>query len=255
MRGPVEHVDLTLARRRLRTTRIIAAVCALAAVGCVAVGTLDAGAGQPGAPAVAEAQTARPLPTPPAVRHAPARRSAGAHAPPAVLQIPAIDLDTQLVPLGLQPDRTVEVPADPELAGWYRFGVIPGQHGAAVILGHVDSVEGPAVFALLSTLRRGDQVDVELASGHTAAFTVTRVRTYPNATFPAKRVYRSRHEQRTLNLVTCGGVYDRDRGGYQSNVVVYTRHVHAPAHIRLGQLDSSRPLLPTSIRTVVPSTT
>ena len=28
-----------------------------------------------------------------------------------------------------------------------------------------------------------------------------------------------------LNLVTCGGAYDASRGGYQSNVVVYTRLV------------------------------
>ena len=70
----------------------------------------------------------------------------------------------------------------------------------------------------------GTRIDVELAGGDVAQFVVTQVRTYPNAEFPAHRVY-ARPGARRLNLVTCGGGYDRDRGGYQGNVVVYSRWV------------------------------
>jgi hypothetical protein len=144
---------------------------------------------------------------------------------PVALSIPAIRVRTTLADLGQNPDGTVEVPTDPDLAGWYRLGTRPGAVGSAVILGHVDSVEGPAVFARLGTLRRGDLVDVRLADGSSETFRVQSVRVYDNDRFPARRVYSS-GGSRSLNLVTCGGEYDAARGGYQANVVVHARWVH-----------------------------
>ena len=138
------------------------------------------------------------------------------------LEIDTIAVSTSLVKLGLMPDRTVEVPSNADLAGWFRRGPKPGRRGSAVILGHVDSVEGPAVFARLQELRPGDLVQVERADGSTVRFEVRRSVTYANDKFPANRVYGAQGARR-LNLVTCGGVYDASRGGYQSNLVVYTR--------------------------------
>jgi sortase (surface protein transpeptidase) len=90
-----------------------------------------------------------------------------------------------------------------------------------VILGHLDSVEGPAVFARLAELRRGDRVIVRRANGSVVRFVVMRSVVYPNADFPAQRVYAAQGERR-LNLITCAGPYDSSRGGYQANLVVYT---------------------------------
>lgn len=143
------------------------------------------------------------------------------------LTVPGIGVDTRLVRLGLNDDGTVEVPTAPETAGWFDLGTVPGRRGSAVILGHVDSADGPAVFAGLSTLRAGDRMQVVLSDAATVAFEVTSLETYANADFPARRVYAGSLRERTLNLVTCGGEYDRERGGYQSNVVVYTRRVRA----------------------------
>lgn len=143
---------------------------------------------------------------------------------PVTLEIPAIAVATRLIGLGLMPDRTVEVPEDPDLAGWFRRGPRPGRPGSAVILGHVDSVNGPAVFARLQELRPGDTLRVGRADGSAVSFVVRRSVTYPNTEFPAARVYAAQGARR-LNLVTCGGIYDSTRGGYQSNLVVYTRRV------------------------------
>jgi LPXTG-site transpeptidase (sortase) family protein len=143
---------------------------------------------------------------------------------PELLRIPSLELTTRLVELGLQPDGSVEVPTNPALAGWFRRGPPPGSPGSSVILGHVDSLQGPAVFARLGELRRGDAVVVQLEDGSTVRFSVYSVRTYPNADFPAQQVY-GRHGRRELNLVTCGGDYDASRGGYQANVVVNARLV------------------------------
>lgn len=141
------------------------------------------------------------------------------HVRPTHLRIASIDVSATITSLGIHPDQTVEVPQDPAQVGWYRLGSRPGQPGSAVILGHVDSVHGPAVFYRLRTLSRGDEVDVRSSDGSVTRFEVTSITTYANADFPAQEVYRTTGRP-GLALVTCGGRYDAAHGGYQSNVVV-----------------------------------
>lgn len=140
---------------------------------------------------------------------------------PVALRIPAIGVDTVLTELGLQPDGTVEVPTIYAQAGWYGLGPSPGEAGSAVILGHVDSHDGPAVFYKLRRLRPGDTVEVNMADGMLTRFVVTAVATYPKTRFPAESVYGPRGYS-ALQLVTCGGTFDPRSRSYQSNVVVYT---------------------------------
>ena len=140
---------------------------------------------------------------------------------PVSLHIPAIGLSVPLSTLGLNPDGTVEVPTSYQQAGWFGLGPTPGQRGSAVMLGHVDSHSGPGVFFQLRTLTGGDKVAVDLADGSTATFAVIGVVTYAKEQFPAKQVYGS-HGYSALQLVTCGGTFDTQTGGYLSNVVVYT---------------------------------
>jgi sortase (surface protein transpeptidase) len=140
---------------------------------------------------------------------------------PLELRIPAIGLSTSLSTLGLNLNGTVQVPSDIQQAGWYRFGPTPGQTGSAVILGHVDSYRGPAVFYKLRNLVAGDFIDVTLTDGATALFKVTSVAMYLKSAFPSQAVYAS-HGSSALQLVTCGGVFDPHTGHYLSNTVVYT---------------------------------
>ena len=91
---------------------------------------------------------------------------------PVRLRIPAIDVDTRLVKLGLAPNKSIEVPEELGVAGWWKGGPRPGQTGPAVIMGHV-SRDTPAVFSRLHTLQRGDEILVDRADGTTARFVVT----------------------------------------------------------------------------------
>ena len=131
-------------------------------------------------------------------------------------------MQTHVIRLGQHQDGTVEVPDDPADAGWFQHGPPPGAAGSSVILGHVDSMSGPAVFYRLKELRPGDRIAVRLDDGTTVRFRVHSIETYANADFPARKVY-GRQGRSQLNLVTCGGAYDASRGGYQSNVVVNAR--------------------------------
>jgi Sortase domain len=139
---------------------------------------------------------------------------------PVRVRIPSLAVDSPLERLGRSRGGTVEVPAHWGRAGWYRNGPRPGEHGAAVILGHVDSPTGPAVFAGLAGLPAGARVLVTRADGSSVVFRVTRVEQRRRSRFPVKAVYWPTLRPE-LRLVTCGGRYDRARGGYLSNVIVF----------------------------------
>ena len=142
---------------------------------------------------------------------------------PVSVDIPAIGVHSELLRLGVSSDGTIQVP--PVLtksgeAAWYKYSVTPGQIGASVIEGHVDSGAGPAVFFRLGALRPGDKVDVRLADGTTAVFRVTGVRQYRKSKFPAKNIYGSTHYA-ALHLITCGGAFDYATRHYLSSTVVF----------------------------------
>ena len=120
------------------------------------------------------------------------------------------------------PDRTLEVPTDYGDTGWWSGGSRPGETGPAVIVGHVDSQTGPAVFYRLGELRKGDKVVVVRRDGSRARFTVQGSERFPKDEFPTARVY-SRTDGPTLRLITCGGAFDSSTGHYVDNTIVYAR--------------------------------
>jgi hypothetical protein len=142
---------------------------------------------------------------------------------PVSVDIPAIGVHSQLLRLGVNANGTIQVPSlttSADEAAWFKYSATPGEIGASVIEGHVDSYQGPAVFFRLGALHPGDTIDVTLADGVTAIFRVTGVRKYPKAEFPANTIYGSTHYA-ALRLITCGGVFDYATGHYLSSTVVF----------------------------------
>ncbi len=150
---------------------------------------------------------------------------------PVSVDIPAIGVNSKLLRLGLNPDGTIQVPSlltSADEAAWYKYSATPGQIGASVIEGHVDTYRGPAVFFRLGALRPGDTVDVRLADGITAIFRVTGVREYLKSKFPAKSIYGTTGYA-ALRLITCGGAFDYATGHYLSSTVVFASLVSSRA--------------------------
>ena len=142
---------------------------------------------------------------------------------PVSVDIPAIGVSSKLLHLGLSADGAIQVPSlytEASEAAWFKYSATPGQIGASVIEGHLDSFQGPAVFFRLGALRPGDHVDVTLADGVTAVFRVTGVRQYLKSNFPAKTVYGATRYA-SLRLITCGGAFDYATGHYLSSTVVF----------------------------------
>jgi Sortase domain len=155
-----------------------------------------------------------------AVREFRSTRGYRATPAPVRLEIGRIGVSTGLQRLGRARDGTVEVPSEWGVAGWYAGGTRPGDPGSAVILGHVDSKSGPAVFYRLRELRPGDLVEVVQAGGTRVRFAVERTEQVDKERFPTADVYYPTLTPR-LRLVTCGGSFDPATGHYRSNVIVY----------------------------------
>jgi sortase (surface protein transpeptidase) len=196
------------------------AATALLALGVVGCGT----ASEPAAELASPAPTTVPAPTP-EPEPEPERDPAPAAAPvpdgePTRVVIPAIDVDAELVPVGLDGDGAMDVP-DFGLAGWYTEGPAPGHPGPAAIAAHVDSRAGPDVFYRLRELAPGDEVHVTYDSGDEVSFVVRVREQAPKDELPGDRIWPVTSE-RLLTLITCGGDFDRGVRSYEDNVIVYT---------------------------------
>jgi sortase (surface protein transpeptidase) len=137
------------------------------------------------------------------------------------LRIPAIGVAVELTALGDPDGATLSVPPLAQAAteaGWYRFTAVPGSAGNSVIVGHVDTYVGPAVFYNLYLLRPGDAIDIATGTG-TERFAVRWVREVAKVQFPVNQVFGSTRKHQ-LWLITCGGAFDYQTGHYLDNIIV-----------------------------------
>lgn len=144
---------------------------------------------------------------------------------PVRVRVPAVRIDAPVTEVGLDADGWIEAPPPEEdrLAGWFTGAVTPGERGTAVVVGHVDTPSGPAVFYDLGSLAKGHRVEMARRDGRTAVFAVYGVEVVPKEDFPADRVYGDSGAPE-LRLITCGGTFTEENG-YAGNVVVSARLV------------------------------
>ncbi len=215
---------------RVSARPVAAAVCAVAVTGLLVSiaalwpATRPAQTGQPTqtAKTAGPAQTARP-----AEAALEARDTAGAVAGPlrrggrpVQVVVPSAGLDLAVRPVGVADDGQMRLPTDPAVLGWYRFGPGPGALGGAVVLaGHLDSWEyGVGPLVRLREVRPDDRILVADAGGRRSTYVVAEVRRYDRQRLPDRLFARSGPVR--VHLITCGGSYEADRGGYQQNLVV-----------------------------------
>lgn len=142
-------------------------------------------------------------------------------AAPIRVSIPALDVDTKIFPVGLDKNEAIEIPEDIRFVGWYDLGVPPGvDRGSAVLVAHRDGrVQGRGVFYSLGTLDVGDRVVVKNSAGDDLAYEVVARESILKQRLPYEELFAVDGPPR-LTLISCGGFYDPDNGGYQDNVVV-----------------------------------
>jgi Sortase domain len=147
---------------------------------------------------------------------------------PVGITIPSLNVRAVVNNVGLAPDGTIDVPPleRAQEAGWYDQSRTPGEVGPSVIVGHVDTHAGPAVFHQLSRMKPGDTVEVARTDRTVAVFRVERLERFDKAHLPADQVYGDVSKP-NLRLITCGGRWVGGQTGYADNVVVFAHLVQA----------------------------
>lgn len=142
-------------------------------------------------------------------------------AAPERLRIPALDVNTKIFPVGLDKNKAIEIPEDIRYVGWYELGVPPGvDRGSAVLVAHRDGREqGRGVFYFLGSLDVGDKVYVKTSAGDELPYKVVSRESILKKRLPYEELFAVDGDPR-LTLISCGGYYDPNNGGYQDNVVV-----------------------------------
>lgn len=142
------------------------------------------------------------------------------HGIPVRLTIPAIDVDTSVVPTGASANDIMEAPSSIADVGWYRFGVFPGDTGSALVTGHVDGKNGePGVFARLNELKPKDTITIDDEDGNQAHFTVRETWSYEPNVKTAELFNQGGGSH--LVLITCNGAWDAAKKSYTQRLVVF----------------------------------
>lgn len=138
---------------------------------------------------------------------------------PVRLHVGAVGINASIIRLGLNHDKTLQVPGNASQSGWFTGSPRPGAQGPAVVVGHVHWNGQPGVFANLGKLDYGDRIVIRRTDGSRAVFRVTRVSRFKKSQFPSELVY-GNVDGPELRLITCDG-FDARGHVYLDNLVVF----------------------------------
>ncbi len=128
----------------------------------------------------------------------------------------------------VQPAATVDgllrVPENVRHVGWWDGSAWAGEvFGSTVIAGHVDSdTDGIGFFARLLRIKVGDTVTLS-GDSHRLKYRVTSVNKVARKALATQSQAFEQTGPPRLVLITCTGNFHRDRGGYDSNLVVVAK--------------------------------
>jgi LPXTG-site transpeptidase (sortase) family protein len=121
-------------------------------------------------------------------------------------------------------DGVLRVPENVRHVGWWDGSARAGEvFGSTVIAGHVDSdTDGIGFFARLLRIKIGDTVALG-GDSHRLEYRVMSVRKVARKALATQSEAFEQTGPHRLVLITCTGNFHRDRGGYDSNLVVVAK--------------------------------
>ena len=145
---------------------------------------------------------------------------------PSRFKIPKINVDANILSLGLAPDGIMEIPQNIVEVGWFNGSPRPGEKGSSIITGHVAQIRGgimtkPGVFMELNKLVTGDRLYVVNDKGESITFVVRESRLY-DPTADASNVFSANDNGVHLNLITCEGTWNPAEQSYSKRLVIFT---------------------------------
>ena len=143
---------------------------------------------------------------------------------PKLLEIPKIGVGANVQSVGLNSKNEMDVPSNDYDVAWFNLGTVPGKKGSAVIAGHLDGRTGqPAVFWDVRKLKTGDDIYITDSDNNKKRFQVISVEKYETGNAPMEKIFGA-NDGIYLNLVTCGGTWDKAKNNYTERLVVFTEY-------------------------------
>lgn len=139
---------------------------------------------------------------------------------PLSLDIPALEINANIVSVGITENQNMDVPSDTSTVGWYVYGSRPGEEGSVILTAHYDTPTGkPALFYNLQDLKTGDQIKILDSNQVIHAYQVQEVNSYPLDTPPLDLIYNQTGENKLI-LITCDGIFNPRTQLYSKRLVV-----------------------------------
>lgn len=145
---------------------------------------------------------------------------------PRLLTVESIGVRARILPMGVNPDNSLQAPINIYDSGWYTESAKPGQPGAAVVDAHASGPTRMGLFAYLDTMQQGDRVQVERGDGTVLEYEVVAVETTAIDAVDMQKVLKPYGDATEgLNLITCTGQWLKDQRTYNQRAIVYTKRV------------------------------
>lgn len=145
---------------------------------------------------------------------------------PRIILIPKTNTRGPIQRVGITKDNAIAVPTNVHFAGWYISSDKPGDDGLSIIDGHVSGKYTDGIFKSLSTLVDGDDIVIEYGNGTKKEFKVVEVKTLPEQEAGDFLLIKREDIGRQLNLITCGGIFNRDTQRYADRTIVVAKSVN-----------------------------
>lgn len=135
---------------------------------------------------------------------------------PVRIVIGEVGVNAPVIGLGLTNEGLIDVPDAFGVVGWYNKGVLPGNQGPAVIVGHFTEGNGGA-FDRLYQVKEGDLITVTNGKGENFTYKMTAKKEYDTAKVPMQKIFASSDNAR-LEIITCAGKWQAN--DYNKRLVV-----------------------------------
>lgn len=139
---------------------------------------------------------------------------------PKEILISSISVEGYIQKVGVDQNNQMAVPNNIHLAGWYVNSVKPGNPGLSIIDGHVLGRYDDAIFKDLINLEPANIISVIYGDNSKKSFVVKEVKLLPVSDTVAYLNEKDPNIKSQLNLITCGGAFDRNSQTYDKRVVV-----------------------------------
>jgi sortase (surface protein transpeptidase) len=144
---------------------------------------------------------------------------------PKYLKIPKLGIDARVLQTGVTSSGALGTPPNIYDTAWYTGSAHPGDSGslgAILIDGHVHGPTLPGVFMDIKNLKPGDGIQIVRGDNQVFTYQVVKVQNYDASTMNMGMMLASiQPGEPGLNLITCGGPFDRTTGEYSQRTAVF----------------------------------